>query len=58
MRLQRWALRLMRYNFDIEYRRGQLHANADTLSRLPLEESVHFLEIQGENGEDTELDVS
>ena len=39
-RIQRWALTLGAYNYSIEYKPGQDHANADTLSRLPLPESV------------------
>nr|XP_050045697.1 uncharacterized protein K02A2.6-like [Dermacentor andersoni] len=35
-RIQRWALLLSAYHYDIEYRQGQLNANADALSRLPL----------------------
>ena len=32
-RLQRWALKLQAYDFEITYRPGRVHQNADTLSR-------------------------
>ena len=35
-RLQRWALLLSAYNYDITYKSTKLHRNADGLSRLPL----------------------
>ena len=35
-RLQRWALLLSAYNYSIEFKPTQQHANADGLSRLPL----------------------
>ena len=38
-RLQRWALLLAGYNYRIVFRPTQAHANADSLSRLPLPNS-------------------
>ncbi len=35
LRMQRWALVLMAYNYDIEYRKSADHMNADAMSRLP-----------------------
>ena len=35
-RMQRWALSLTAYSYNIEFRRTQEHSNADGLSRLPL----------------------
>ncbi|MCP3686732.1 MAG: hypothetical protein GY861_29185, partial [bacterium] len=35
-RLQRWALTLQEYNFQIKHKAGRLNANADALSRLGL----------------------
>ena len=39
-RLQRWAIQLSAYNYDIEFRATDKHANADGLSRLPLPGNV------------------
>jgi hypothetical protein len=35
-RVQRWAINLQPYNYEIRYRKGELNSNADALSRLPL----------------------
>ncbi|KAJ8375556.1 hypothetical protein SKAU_G00061360 [Synaphobranchus kaupii] len=35
-RMQRWALLLSAHDYDIKYRKSELHGNADGLSRLPL----------------------
>ena len=39
-RLQRWALILMGYNYNIQFRSTGKHSNADALSRLPQAETV------------------
>ena len=36
--MQRWALLLSAYNYDIRFRPTQAHGNADGLSRLPVQE--------------------
>ena len=38
-RMQRWALILSSYTYDIQYRSTHAHGNADGLSRLPVQDS-------------------
>lgn len=38
-RMQRWALVLSAYDYEIEYRDSASHANCDALSRLPSKET-------------------
>ncbi|XP_029168807.1 uncharacterized protein K02A2.6-like [Nylanderia fulva] len=37
MRMQHYAIFLQGYNYEIEYRKSERHANADCLSRLPVD---------------------
>ena len=37
-RLQRWAIALSGYSYEIRYKNGKEHSNADALSRLPVED--------------------
>lgn len=38
LQMQRWALILMAYNYDLEYKKSADHSNADAMSRIPLGE--------------------
>uniref|UniRef100_A0A3B3B4L9 Gypsy retrotransposon integrase-like protein 1 n=1 Tax=Oryzias melastigma TaxID=30732 RepID=A0A3B3B4L9_ORYME len=44
-RVQRWAVMLSAYEYDIVYKPGKSHANADALSRLPLPETTPEKEL-------------
>ena len=45
IRLQRWALILMAYDYEIKYRRSEDHGNADMLSGFPQEGSTLATEL-------------
>ena len=47
-RIQRWALLLAAYDYQIKFRSGQDNGNADLLSRLPLPESPIKIPDPGE----------
>lgn len=45
-RLQRWAVILSMYDYQIVHRRGSLMSHADALSRLPIEGKTEIEEVQ------------
>ena len=47
-RIQRWALTLGAYSYQIKYRRGIDNSNADALSRLPLPDIPENTPVPGE----------
>ena len=47
-RIQRWALTLSAYSYTMEFKAGKLQANADALSRLPLQNSEGDVPIPGD----------
>ena len=53
-RMQRWALLLSAYSYDLEFRTSEKHANADGLSRLPL----HTTSPAGYSREPTVFNIS
>ena len=46
--IQRWALTLSTYEYNIIYKSGNANANDDLLSRLPLPETISDVPIPGE----------
>ena len=47
-RMQRWALSLLAYEYEINYRPGNQNGNADSLSRLPLPDVPTTTPIPGD----------
>ena len=47
-RIQRWALTLSAYSYQIKFRPGKEQGNADCLSRLPLAESPSDVPVPGD----------
>jgi hypothetical protein len=48
-RLLRWLVTLSAYSFEVQYREGKAHGNADALSRLPCEDpDVRSFMFEGE----------
>ena len=48
-RIQRWALTLANYQYRIQHRPGSQMANADALSRLPLEDVPETVPVPGDH---------
>ena len=47
-RVQRWALTLSGYDYNIVYKPGKHHCNADMLSRLPLKTTPRDIPVPGD----------
>ena len=47
----RWAQKLSRYHFQIDYRQDKANATADTLSRVPQRNQDEEDELRAENGQ-------
>ena len=47
-RVQRWALTLAAYEYEIQYKAGRMNGNVDALSRLPLPEMPDVTPIPGD----------
>lgn len=45
MRMQHYAIFLQGFNYDIQYRRSENHANADCLSRLPINSQEFAVDV-------------
>ena len=47
-RMQRWALTLSSYEYELRYRKGTDQGNCDALSRLPLQDCPDSVPIPGD----------
>ena len=47
-RIQRWALMLSAYHYELCYKPGADHANADGLSRIPVSNHVTTVSLPGD----------
>uniref|UniRef100_A0A5S6R6E2 RNA-directed DNA polymerase n=1 Tax=Trichuris muris TaxID=70415 RepID=A0A5S6R6E2_TRIMR len=56
-RLHRWAITLMAYSFNIKYKCGSRHSNADALSRLPMGPDAEFDRAEAQWSELTDSDI-
>ena len=43
-RLQRWAIILSAYNYEVKYQPTDKHGNADALSRSPLDSDADWID--------------
>ena len=48
-RLERWKITLSEYEYDIEYRKGNKHFNADALSRINDSTQIIYTTSNNEN---------
>ncbi|GBM48877.1 Retrovirus-related Pol polyprotein from transposon 297 [Araneus ventricosus] len=56
--IARWIQRLQEYDFEIQYRKGTFHGNADALSRRPCRESCkHCSNAEKKFGIETDISV-
>lgn len=47
-RMTRWCLKLAAYDYDLKFRAGKMHQNADALSRLPQPERIEEPQVPGD----------
>ena len=49
-RLQKWAIILIAYQYDLEFRSTKAHSNADGFSRLPLQGQANVVREKKSDG--------
>ena len=59
-RMARWVTSLQEYQFTLQYRKGSANANADTLSRLPVQHTIGSIhqQLHADANADDDVDVS